>query len=117
SQEMRELFNFRFGEGSLEGHSFGNIFLTAVEKMTDNFADAVRLASEVLNITGQVLPITLDNTQLVLQNGTNEVMGESAISNAVIQKGVKPMLALQPRARIYPEAKTAILAADMVVLA
>src|SRR5437763_10151060 len=48
--ELRDLFNFRFETGSLEGHSFGNLFLSATEKMTNNFGDAVRVAGDVLRI-------------------------------------------------------------------
>lgn len=46
--QMRDLFNYRFSEGSLQGHSFGNLFLTALEKLTGSFADAVATASSVL---------------------------------------------------------------------
>ena len=49
--KVRDLFNYRFEEGSLKGHAFGNLFLTALEKMTGNFAEAVEMASTVLNIT------------------------------------------------------------------
>lgn len=117
SQEMRELFTFRFGEGSMVGHSFGNIFLAAVEKMTHNFADASRLAGDVLNITGRVLPVTLDNTHLVLKNGNEEIVGEHAIESAIIEKNIIPEFTLRPHAWITPEAKQAIIEADMVVLA
>lgn len=114
---MRQLFNFRFGEGSFEGHSFGNLFLAAVEKMTNNFADSTRLAGEVLNISGRVVPITLDNTQLVLKNGNDEVVGEHNIESVVMNTHSKPQFTLRPVASINPEAKTAIEAADMIVLA
>lgn len=117
SQEMRDLFNFRFGEGSFEGHSFGNLFLAAVEKMTNNFADSTRLAAEVLNISGRVVPITLDNTHLVLKNGTEEVVGEHNIESAVMHERIKPEFTLRPLAYINPDARQAILDADMVVLA
>lgn len=117
SQEMRELFNFRFGEGTLNGHSFGNLFLAAVEKMTNNFADATRLAEEVLNITGRVVPITLDNTRLVLNGGKNEVVGQHRIDNTVTHHMAKPQFELRPNAKINPEAKQAILQADVVILA
>lgn len=117
SQEMRELFNFRFGEGSFEGHSFGNLFLAAVEKMTSNFADATRIAGDVLNISGRVLPITLDNVQLVLKDGDTEIVGEHAIESATFQSSSKPEFALRPNAWVTPEAKRAILDADMIILA
>lgn len=117
SDEMRELFNFRFGEGSFEGHSFGNLFLAAVEKMTNNFADSTRLAGEVLSISGRVVPITLDNTQLVLMDGDDEVVGEHQIENTVMHARTKPEFTLRPFASINPEAKLAIENADMIVLA
>src|SRR5438270_3122400 len=52
-QTLRELFNYRFPEGTtLAGHSFGNLFLSALEKMSNNFGEAVELASQVLHISG-----------------------------------------------------------------
>ncbi|QWQ32557.1 YvcK family protein [Candidatus Minimicrobia naudis] len=48
SPKVRDLFNYRFGEGSMKGHAFGNLFMAALEKMTGSFAEAVELASEVL---------------------------------------------------------------------
>lgn len=114
---MRKLFDYRFGEGSMEGHSFGNLFLAAVEKITDDFGQGVKLASKVLNITGRVLPITLDNTHLILLDGDKEVIGEHSIDSLVLQSKIKPELMLRPHAWINPEAKQAILDADLVVIA
>lgn len=117
SEQMRNLFNYRFGEGSLSGHSFGNLFLTAVEKMTDDFGQAVTLAGKVLNISGRVLPITLDNTRLVMLDGNKEVVGEYQIGQTRFKNVTKPDFRLEPHAWINPEARDAILAADMVVIA
>ena len=64
SEAMRELFNYRFGKGDLRGHSFGNIFLSALEKVTGNFGAAVSEASRILRIKGDVIPVTLDNVRL-----------------------------------------------------
>ena len=64
SETLRELFDYRFGNGGLAGHSFGNIFLSALEKIKGDFASAVLEASRVLNIRGRVLPVTLDNVRL-----------------------------------------------------
>ena len=61
SPKVRELFNYRFSEGSLSGHAFGNIFLSALEQMTGSFAEAVDVADQVLNVKGKVIPVTLDN--------------------------------------------------------
>lgn len=118
SPKVRELFNYRFEEGRLEGHTFGNLFLTALEKMTGNFAEAVETASEVLDSKGRVLPITLDNVRLVIEwpDGT-KVFGEGKIDvmQFAAEKG-KPHLRLEPEARINPEAVYAIQNADVVVI-
>ena len=116
-EELRELFNFRFNEGTFEGHSFGNLFLTAVEKMSDNFAEAVRMASEVLRITGRVVPVTLDNVRLVLEKSDgSKLKGEGAIDVAhSLGRDVK--LSLEPKANLNPEAAQAIQEADLVVIA
>jgi len=62
--KARDLFEYRFDEGELAGHNFGNIFLAAVEKVSGNFYDAVKTAGVVLNIQGKVYPVTLDNVRL-----------------------------------------------------
>lgn len=119
STQLRELFNFRFEEGSLSGHSFGNLFLSAVEKMTDgNFGEAVRLSGELLQISGQVVPITLDNIRLAIRWGDEVVRGEGNIDvmDFGVQKG-KPDLFLEPAGRINPKASKAIAEADVVVIA
>jgi uncharacterized cofD-like protein len=119
STEMRDLFNYRFSNGSLGGHSFGNLFLTALEKMTGNFASAVETASKVLKIDGTVVPITLDNVRLVLHNhdGTH-TKGEHLIDIAHFGKRkMRPELTLSPKAVINPKAADAIASADIVVIA
>ena len=118
SSVVRELFNYRFGEGDLSGHSFGNLFLTALEKVTGDFAQAVETASKVLNISGRVLPVTTDPLTLVYQkqNG-DEVRGEFKIAESDLQsEGVLPQLKLDPSGAITPEARAAITTADMVVI-
>src|SRR3989344_4724003 len=57
SETVRELFNYRFPKGAFEGHAFGNLFLTAIEKQTGSFAKAVEVAGKVLNIQGRVVPV------------------------------------------------------------
>src|SRR5262249_22625042 len=108
-----------FDAGSLEGHSFGNLFLSAVEKMTNNFGDAVRVVGDVLHIKGQVIPITLDDVRLAIRwrDGTT-VHGEGRIDimHFVKEKGL-PELYLEPQARLNPPAAEAIRSADMVVVA
>ena len=113
---IRDLFSYRFDAGSFEGHAFGNIFLTALEKMTGSFAEAVELASETLNITGSVEPITLSNVTLCAEGIDGKpVKGEFIISNSVIAS--RPKVWLEPRAVANPKAVQAILDADIVVIA
>jgi uncharacterized cofD-like protein len=117
-QSVRDLFNFRFpGESSLAGHSFGNLFISAVEIMTDNFSQAVKSASEVLNIKGQVLPVSLDKCELVMKVGNKVTAGQSTIVKTQIGIKVKPKLLLKPLARISSQAKKAIIDADLIVIA
>jgi uncharacterized cofD-like protein len=116
-EEVRELFNFRFPRGSLRGHSFGNLFLSAVEKMSSNFNDAVRLAGDVLQIQGRVLPITLDKCELVCRYGKRKVKGQYRLSQTSFPLGTRPELSFKKPARLNPEAAEAIAAADLVVIA
>lgn len=115
---VRELFNYRFGDGSLKGHAFGNLFMAALEKMTGSFAEAVETASQVLNIKGRVYPITLDDTKLVtkLSDGT-VVSGQHEAEVLKMPTGEKPWIELTPDAHINPQARKAILEADLVIMA
>jgi len=118
SPSVRDLFNYRFDDGPMGGHAFGNLFLSALEKMTGSFAEAVETASEVLNIVGHVYPMTLDNIKLVarLADG-REICGEDNIGNTAFGKGNRPELSLDPVAKINPKARQAILEADLIVIA
>ncbi len=118
SDTMRDLFNFRFPEGALAGHSFGNLFLAAVEKMTDNFGEAVEIASETLNITGKVVPMTMDKVTLVLEHTDHTIMrGESLVDESGFGGQTRPQVRLEPHATISQAAKEAIEEADIIVVA
>jgi uncharacterized cofD-like protein len=77
---MAELLSYRFASGVLSGQSFGNLFLAALNEMSPSFDTAVRRMSEVLAITGRVLPVTNENVNLEaeFENGAR-VLGESKI--------------------------------------
>jgi len=116
SEKVRELFNYRFAEGTLKGHAFGNLFLTALEKMTGNFAEAVELASQVLNITGRVEPVTMTNVTLCAEGVDGEpVRGEYTIAHKELAS--RPKIWLEPEAEANPRALSAITDADVVVIA
>lgn len=113
---MGELFQFRFEEGSaLAGHSFGNLFITALSKVTGNFDAAIKESSKVLAIRGRVVPSTLDKIGLVAEHTDgSETVGESAIpkANSPIRR-----IHLRPvNCRPTEEAIDAIKKADAIVL-
>ena len=115
--ELRDLFNYRFSGGSLDGHAFGNLFLSALEKMTGDFGKAVELASEVLNIAGVVEPTTLSNVKLGLRDGEHgDVVGEFTIAHRKFIES-RPDLFLTPEPEVNPRAVQAIEEADIVVIA
>lgn len=120
SPRVRDLFNFRFNEGSLGGHAFGNLFLAALEEMTGSFASAVELAKEVLRVDGDVIPVTLDDIVLFAHDGEYTHRGEFAIAHQSFH-GTKPTIAVEKRTggavNANPAAITAIETADMVVVA
>jgi len=112
---VRDLFNYRFEEGTFAGHSFGNLFLTAVQKTTNDFAEAVELAGDVLNIQGEVEPMTLDPITLVMDNpDTTVTRGQDTISSAIFDH---PELRLEPLPRLNPAAQKAIASTDFIVIA
>jgi uncharacterized cofD-like protein len=118
SSELRDLFNYRFEEGGLKGHAFGNLFLTALEKMTGDFARGVEVASEVLNIVGSVEPITLTDVTLAMRDGDGEeTHGEFKIGHKKFNGKNRPQFWLEPDAAPNPRALVAIENADMIIIA
>lgn len=113
---ITELFQYRFknGEG-LEGHSFGNLFLTALCAITGNMVKAVKESSNVLNIRGVVLPATLDDMKLAaeFEDGTI-VKGESNIPEA--HKQIKRLFTSPALCQALPEVLSAIANADLIIL-
>ena len=113
---MSKLFQFRFEEGNeLKGHNFGNLFITAMSKVTGNFDIAIKESSKVLAIRGSVVPSTLDKVTLVAQHPDgSESVGESNIPKAL--KPIKRILLRPPGSKPTQEAVEAIKRADAIVL-
>lgn len=110
------LFQYRFpGEGGVGGHSFGNLFLTALTGVTGDFAHAIATAESILSVRGRILPSTLEQVTLRgLGRSGEEYEGESAIgasSEPLVEISLRPD---HPAA--YPPAVEAIGRADLVVL-
>jgi uncharacterized cofD-like protein len=118
-EDLRALFNYRFEDGALAGHSFGNLFLGAAEKMTGNFGEAVRVSSRLLRIRGRVLPITFDNVHLRMELADGTVLkGQRRIDDSKFSDTTpEPRLFLEPNGRIAPEADEALRTADVIVIA
>ncbi|MDO8560991.1 MAG: YvcK family protein [bacterium] len=115
---LSDLFNYRFDRGGLMGHTFGNIMLTALERLTGSFESAIKEACRILGVEGDVLPVTLTNTRLAaeLEDGTI-IHGESNINIPKHNGGLKiKRVWLDPKAKINERARAALIAADMIVI-
>ncbi len=115
---LRQLMNYRFTNGGLEGHSFGNILLSALEKITGNFGAGVKEASQILNVRGEVIPVTLSDTRLYMELANGKLLaGEHEINvNTKFEKvGVKKV-SLKPKPKANPLAVRRILDADLVII-
>lgn len=115
---MSELFNYRFSEGLLSGHNFGNLFITALERLTGNFEKAIYEAGKVLAIQGEVIPVTLDSAKLYaeLENGVI-VSGETNIDIPKHDPSLKiKKVFLRPVCEANSRAIEAVKKADLIVL-
>ncbi len=116
---MSDLLHYRFTEGSLRGQSFGNLFLAALNGISGSFEQAVSRMSQVLAITGRVLPVTNVDVQLEaeFENGAR-VLGESKIFFCKKQEQCRILRVrlLPERPTALPEALDAIHNADMILL-
>ena len=116
---MSELMHYRFTEGSLAGQSFGNLFLAALNGISPSFDTAVSRMSQVLAITGRVLPVTTADVQLEaeFENGAS-VIGESKIFYCKKKEDcrITKVRLIPERPRALPEAVEAIREADMIIL-
>jgi uncharacterized cofD-like protein len=119
---LAQLFQYRFpstGAG-LDGHSFGNLFISALAEITGSFEEAVAESGRVLAVHGRVLPATLHNVRLVadvlLPNSAGEVRveGESRIPESA---GMVRRVWLEPNEpSAYPEVIQALLAAELIII-
>lgn len=112
---MSQLMQYRFGNGDLGGHSFGNLFLAAMSEISGSFEEGLRQSSRVLAVRGRVVPSTLENVVLCAELANQMVVhGESKVpcGGAAVRR-----VFLEPaEARAYPEAVSAILHADLIVI-
>ncbi|HBU07770.1 MAG: hypothetical protein A2321_04720 [Omnitrophica WOR_2 bacterium RIFOXYB2_FULL_45_11] len=113
---MQELFQFRFDSSSeLSGHSFGNLFITVMTKLTGDFEKAVKESSKVLAIRGQVIPSTLNKISLVAKYKDGSIQeGETAIPNK--KRQITNIYLNPPDIQGTPDAIKAISEAQAIIL-
>lgn len=117
SDIVRKVMGYRFSEGTLAGHSFGNIFLATLEKASGDFTHGVEIASEILKVKGKVVPVTNNKAELVmrLKDGTI-LVGEDSINRADIEeKGIQDFF-YKGDVHINTTAYDALVEADCIVL-
>src|SRR5437667_716436 len=111
---MKQLFDHRFKEGSLNGHAFGNLFIMAMADVTGNFEQALRESGKVLAVKGTILPSTLRDVTLVASINGSNVEGESQIPK---QNSPISHVFLKPDGvQVNPEAAQAILNAELIIV-
>ncbi|MFZ2206406.1 MAG: gluconeogenesis factor YvcK family protein [Microgenomates group bacterium] len=113
----RRLFLYRFDSGDFEGHNFGNIFLSALEKVSKNYDEVLETASFVLKTKGKVLPVTHEKTHLCVEyaNGTI-VKGEADIDSDLHEQISIKRAFLEPKVIAYPQTIQQIAESDMIVI-
>jgi len=118
---LTQIFQYRFGEGAgLNGHTLGNLFITALADITGSFEEAVAESGRVLAVQGRVLPSTLHDVKLVADKTSNDdqseirVTGESNIPT--IEGRIKRVWLEPDNPLAYPPAVQAILNAELIIV-
>ena len=120
SKLLRDMFNYRFEDGGLKGHSFGNIFLSTLEKQTGSMKKAIAEVGKILNIKGHVVPITFTkktNLCVDLEDGKT-IVGETHIDEVEAKEHRAPIkkVYLKPKAELNADAKIALEKADFILI-
>lgn len=118
---MGDLFQHRFDNGSLNGHSFGNLFIAALSQVTGSFEKAIEEVSKILKLKGKVLPSTLDNVHICAELEDGQIIEEEnnivdRHNNDVHLRSPIKRVYLKPSARANPRVIEEIEQADLIVL-
>ncbi len=112
---MQSLLEYRFGSGELSGHALGNLFLVALTGITGSFEGALDATSRVLAVSGRIVPATLAHVTLCAELADDQILqGESQVPQA--RAPIRRVFLSPSDPPAFPEAVSAILAADLVVL-
>ena len=113
----RKLFLYRFEKGDLAGHNFGNLFLAALEKVSDNYDQAIESASYVLKTRGHVIPVTFDKLHIVAKyNNGKEVTGESLIDENFSENSRIENIRLEPKGDVNSKAISTIKDSEYIII-
>ncbi|MDF1496484.1 MAG: YvcK family protein [Patescibacteria group bacterium] len=114
---LRRLLNFRFSGGELDGHNFGNLLITALQKMYGSAESAVKMAHKILRVRGRVIPVSAQSSTLYAElEDMTVVEGEHAIDDPVSMRSPISRCFLDPVVLANPDAVDAIMEADAIVL-
>ncbi|WP_263409660.1 gluconeogenesis factor YvcK family protein [Terriglobus tenax] len=112
---LSRLFQYRFGQGELEGHSLGNLFLAALDDLCGDFAQAVQHSSQILATRGRIYPVTTANVSLAaLMDDGSHVHGETRITAS--KRRIQELYLEPEEAHPLPETLAAIQQADLISL-
>jgi len=112
---LSRLFQYRFRQGDLTGHSFGNIFVAALSAITGDFAQAVQMSSQILATRGRIFPSTTANATLIARMDDNSLVhGETNISAS--KRSISELMLSPADAGPLPETLEAIAYADLITL-
>lgn len=112
---LSQLFRYRFDQGELDGHNFGNLFLAALCNITGDFAQAVQMSSQVLRVRGRIFPVTNANVTLAAEMEDGSIVrGETNITasrQSIVELRLEPS-----RVDPLPETLEAIANADLITV-
>lgn len=113
----RKLFLYRFDSGDLKGHNFGNIFLSALEKVSGAYDEVLEAAEQILHLKGEVIPVTYEKTHVsaMYENGV-QIDGEDTIDENTHEKSKIKNIFLQPAVSANPKAIARIVQSDYLII-
>lgn len=117
SNLLRDLFNYRYENGDLTGHTFGNIFLSTIEKISGSNEKALEEISKILNVKGKVIPVTYDKCHLIAEyEDGSKIIGETHIDESLTSRPKIINLSIKPTPNVNKDVIDAINKSDFIIL-
>lgn len=113
----RRLFLYRFEKGDFKGHNFGNVFLSALEKVSSDYEEVLKTASFVLKTKGKVIPVTFDKTHLCVKYESGKLIkGEGKIDENNPEKSKIVKAFLKPGVKANAKAVKRIISSNYIII-